>query len=461
MRHFNLFFSIAIFTAGSIAAQPPLTIEQCRAMALENNKQMVIAMAQREKAGYEVKAYRTNYLPKLSATGNYLLTTASMEKIIPPVYLPTYVPDAGGQLVPNILTSVDGVPLFKEYAFFPGMELQLKPNASYIAGLCLEQPIYTGGKITSVYRMSQLGERMAQLNEAKTRAEVILQTDEAFWSYIRVCELEKTAAAYREMVLQLQADVNNAFQAGMVPRNDLLRVQVKLNEAELQLMKAVNGVQLAGMQLCHVVGLPLNTVIITEPLPENSTDEALPLPDLTSRPEYALLADQVEFKEQQLQLVRSEFLPQVGIAGNLGYANGLKLNGTKLLDRTAFSAVVSVQIPLFHWGEGRHKVRSAMVEKKMAALQQDELTGKMELELQQALQAYEEANASVELTGRSLEQAEENLRECRDRYEAGLETLPALLEAQAMWQQAQSEQIQARSDSRLAATRYLKASGRL
>ena len=88
-------------------------------MALKNNKQMAIAAEGTEMAGYNVKAYKSNFLPKISATGNYLLTTASLEKSVPGFHLPTYIPDASGELVPNILTTVDGMPIFKEYAFFP------------------------------------------------------------------------------------------------------------------------------------------------------------------------------------------------------------------------------------------------------------------------------------------------------------------------------------------------------
>ena len=91
----------------------------------------------------------------------------------------------------------------------------------------------------------------------------------------------------------------------------------------------------------------------------------------------------------------------------------------------------------------------------------DELVEKMNLEIEQALQAYNESEARVMLTSRSLGQAEENLRESRDRYETGLETLSGLLEAQTMWQQAHAEQVRARSASRISETRYLKAAGRL
>lgn len=456
-----IFASLGLLAAIPVWGQQALTLEQCRELALENNKQMAIAAENREKAGYDVNTYRANFFPKISATGNYLFTSTHMEKTIPGGYLPTFVPDANGQLVPNILTTVDGVPLFKEYAYFPDMDLDLKLNGTYMAGLRLEQPIYMGGKVNSAYRMSKIGEQIAGLNEEKTRAEVILQSDEAYWTYVQTLELATTARAYKELVAQLLTDVQNAYDAGMKPRNDLLKVQVKLNEAELQVLQAENGVRLSRMNLCHVTGLPLTSEIEARDNLEEPVFAMLPGSDITDRPEYEMLSKQVELKEQQVRLARSEFLPNIGVAGNFGYANGLKLNGDKLLDKTSFSAVVSVSIPIFHWGEGRNKVRSATAEREIAALQRDEWAEKMDLELQQARNEWEESNMEVVLNTRSLAQAEENRQESRERYEAGMETMSDHLEAQTLWQQARSELVRARTQARLSETRYLKAAGRL
>lgn len=168
---------ILMAAAETASAQTALTVERCRQLAVENNKQMAVAAAQSEKAEYDTKAYRANFLPNLSATGNYLFTSSTMKKRVAGGYLPTFVPDAGGQLVPNILTTVDGVPLFREYAYFPDMDLELKLNGTYTAGLRLEQPVYMGGKIASAYRMARVGGQIAELNREKTRAEVILQSD--------------------------------------------------------------------------------------------------------------------------------------------------------------------------------------------------------------------------------------------------------------------------------------------
>ena len=451
-----------VLSAMPAMSQTALTVEQCREMAVENNKKMAIAAENRRKAGFDVKSYKANYFPKLSATGNYLFTSSSMKKKISGNYLPTFVPDpATGQLVPNILTTVDGVPIFKEYAYFPDMDLELKLNGTYMAGLQLEQPIYMGGKINSAYKMSKIGAEIASLNEAKTRTDVILESDEAYWTYVQTLELAKTVRAYQDLVKHLLKDVENAFEAGLKPRNDLLKVQVKLNEAALQVMQAENGVRLSRMNLCHVIGLPLDTDITADSIPDKVLQGDLPAPDLTGRSEYAMLDKQVELKSQQVKLARSEFLPNIGVAGNFGYANGLKLNGDRLLDNTSFSAVVSVSVPLFHGFEGRNRVESSQSERNIAVLQRDELTEKMELEVQQARNAFEESKMEVLLTRRSLEQAEENMRESKDRYDAGMETMSDLLESQTMWQQAHSDLVRARTSAMLCETRYLKAAGRL
>lgn len=426
-----LFFLIVAFPA---VAQETLTLERCRELALERNKSISLANENRKKAGYDTKTYLSNYLPKFSASGNYLYTNTKLKKTLH----------------------------LEELAYFPDMDINFGLSGLYTAGIRVEQPIYTGGKVTAAYKMSRIGEEIAGLQQVLSRAEVIVLSDEAYWTYMQTLELTKTAKAYRELISGLLKDINNAYQAGLKSRNDMLKVQVKLNEADLQVLQAENAVRLSRMNLCHVIGLPLTTTVNVEELPEaNELDYLLSSSDITERPEYKMLSKQVELKGQETKLTRSEYLPNIGIMGNLGYANGLKLNGEKLIDNTSFSAIVSVQIPLFNWGEGRNKVRSAKVGKKMAALQLEEASEKMELELMQALNELEETELEVTHTTRSLEQAEENLKISHDHYTVGMETLTNHLEAQSLWQKAWSDCIRAQTSARLSKTKYLKAAGKL
>ncbi|MDR1781078.1 MAG: TolC family protein [Tannerella sp.] len=456
-----------------ISAQQVYTLEQCRQMALGNNKSAAIAAAKEQKTGYDAKAYYANFFPKITASGMYLYTNSGTNYTLKGNYLPTFTPDLStGQLQPNLLTMPDGTPItgadgspvFREYAYFPDMSLDVKMNGTYFAGIRAEQPLYAGGKIASAYRMSRIGQDIAKLNTALTRNEIIVETDEAYWQHVKALESQKAAQAFSAVVNELLRNVENAVSAGMKTRNDALKVQVQVNRAELQLQQAANAIRLSRMNLCRVIGLPVTAEIAVETLDNGTNSISQPLaPDLiySSRPEYAILEKQIELKNQQVKLVRSDFLPNVGLMANYGYMRGPELNGSPLVDRASFAALLTVSIPVFHWGEGWNRIRAAKAEKQIMQLQRDDLNEKMTLELQQALDRCAESAAEVRLTARALEQAEENLRASRDHYEAGMETLADYLEAQTLWQQAWLDNINAIIKQRLNDTYRQRAAGEL
>lgn len=442
--------------------QEVLTLDRSRELALVNNKQVVAAGVMYEQSGYGLNSYKAKFLPRFSATGSYLFSTGELNQSIGETYLPTFIPDpATGTLVPNVQATVEGNPVFNHYAYIPGLSFSLKTSGAYMGGLQVEQPLYMGGKIRTAYQMARVEQEMAGINRRLTRTEVIRRTDEAYWTAVQVRELLVAAEKYKEVVAELLRNVENAFQAGMVSRNDVLKVQVKLNEADLQILRAQNGIKLADMNLCHVLGLPLNAVLTFREMQEDTLLVVDPSADITARPEYLLLEKQVQLSSEQIKLVRSDFLPQVGVMANYGYMNALKLNETPLIDRASFNAIVSVNIPLFQWGEGKNKVRSARAQKKIRELELEEHVEKMELQLIQAIQHYEEALLELQLTSASLMQAEENMQVSGAFYQSGMETLANYLEAQTVWQQSWAEQVRAKTNVRLSETNYLVATGEL
>lgn len=248
----------------------------------------------------------------------------------------------------------------------------------------------------------------------------------------------------------------------MKSRNDLLKVQVKLNEAELKLQQSRNALRLARMNLCYHIGSPMNTpnISLRDNFEETDilSDRSF---DISARPEYAMLQQQIELKRQNVALVRSDFLPQIAAMASYNYTHGVELNNSNLFSKPSFMGGISVNIPLFNWGEGRRKVSAAKREVEMAANRFEDLTRQMELEAMQARNEYDESILEVTLTRNSLSQAEENRTESNNRYQVGLETLGDYLEAQALWQKAQFDLVEARSKQRISYTRYLQATGRL
>ena len=255
---------------------------------------------------------------------------------------------------------------------------------------------------------------------------------------------------------------------------------MKLNQAQLSITRANNAYDLARMNLCQVIGMPLSSPLliakpdITSALVEevmSASDDSL---QVLSRPEYAILNEKAELARQQLRLTRSDYLPHLAAFASGGYTNGGKvtvdatssLAGTqRMYDRTLldqFSGCVGVtfSMPIFHFGERRGKIRSAKSSVRMAEIELADKREQMTLELAQARNTLREQLTALEIAQLSVEQATENLRLSRSAYDSGMETLSDHLEAQSLWQSALAEEIDARTQLIVALGKWRKAAGK-
>lgn len=446
----NLILGLLFLLPFSVKGQEVFTLQQCREMALENNRQMAAAIKQTEGARYMQKSFKGNFFPNLSAYGTNLYGSLDGSLNLPGGNLPVFIP-----VKPDV-----NIPI--GFAYFPGIDLNLEMKNIFAAGVQLEQPLYMGGKIMAAYRMSKLGTQAAQLNERLTASEVILETENAYALLVKAQELKKVATSYQALLNELMKVVESAHKHGLKPKNDVLKVQVKLNESELSLRKAENACRLAAMNLCHLIGKPLTTDLqIDGVYPNVTTAPQNEQATISDRPEYGMLDKKVAIAKEKVKLQRSELLPKIGVRGSYDYTDGLKLNKQKLFDQGSFTVAVNVTVPIFHFGERHYKVRAAKSQLEQARLEQSDLTEKMTLELTQAENNWDEAKLEAELADRSLAQAAENQRVSKSQFEAGLETLSDHLEAQALWQQAYATQVDAHFQLYLQYVKFLKAAGKL
>jgi outer membrane protein TolC len=303
---------------------------------------------------------------------------------------------------------------------------------------------------------------MADENIALTRAQVILRTDEAYMQAVRARELKQVAESYKQLLLELQKNVESAVRHGLRTRNDLLKVQVKLNEAELNIQRAQNGYRLACMNLGQIIGAD------DTPAPSQDGDDIAAIghsaptqSGVGGRPEHSILQHKADLAAQQVRLTRSDYLPTLALMGGYTYANGGEIAGRKFINNGSAYVGVALKWNLFSFGENTHKLRSARAKQQIAELELQDADEKMDLELNQARNNYEEAQTELQLNERALGQAEENMKMSRAQYDHGLEPLSDLLEAQSLWQQASANLVEARCQLRVAHTRLLKASGQL
>lgn len=441
----------SLLCSASLFPQETLSLEQCREMALKYNKEIAASARQTESARYTAKSYKGNFFPNFTASGTGIYSTADGSLGIPGGNLPVLLPDASGQFLPN-----------GSFAYFPGVDLNYKVGAVYMGGVQMEQPLYMGGKIRAAYKMALLGKEMAQMNETLTATEVILNTDRAYAQVVKAKEMKTVAEKYNAVLIELMKNVESAHRHGLKPQNDVLKVQVKLNESELSIRKAENALRLATMNLCHYIGKPLDSSLrVSDDFPQIEQDMSVRASDISSRPEYAILNNQVAIARQQVKLNRSELLPKIGVKGAYNYMHGLEVNDNPLFYKSSFSVFLNVSVPLFHFGERTNKVHAAKAKLEQSRLEQENLNEQMLLELMQASNNLDEARLESELSERSLQQAEENMRVSKSQYDVGLETLSDHLEAQALWQQAYETKVDARFQLYLSYVAYQKAAGRL
>lgn len=421
--------------AHELRAQQPmkLSMEQCRDMALTASEELKQADNRLRQAELDDKIAATARLPKIegSATGAYVLPDIEMT----------------------------------------GMELAMR--GTYMAGLTLTQPIYTGGKISAGRQMARLGRQIADQQLRMTRMDVLVDADNAYWSYIAVRRKVRMLESYSTQMDTIYKQTSSAVAAGMAIENDLLRIEAKRTEIEYQLQRARNGADLCRMALCNVIGAPLDTAIEPTDTTFNIESPTAMSLDIARRPEVGLLEKQIDVNMQRIRDARSEMLPTVGLSAGYSYYGNIKLkgfadmgNGTTVPYTQEFRdgigiAMLAVKIPIFHWGESRKKLHKARYELDNSQLELQRNMRLMSIEALQAVQNVEDGYRMIHTAESGLRQAEENLRVMRNRYAAAMSPLTDLLDAQSQWQQAQSNLIEAQTQYMIYRTDYLRATGQL
>jgi outer membrane protein TolC len=327
------------------------------------------------------------------------------------------------------------------------------------------QAIYAGGKIRTGKAAAGKGVEIQEEQKLLTASEVLLNTERAYWQIVQVTEKIVLATKYKEMLQVLQHDLKNSYDAGLIYKNDLLRVEVNLNEAALNIIKARDGLVLAKLNLAQIIGTPGNVGFSTADSVTGSFKEVV-AGNLTEvadkRPEIRLLKKALEAEELQRQMLKADRLPTFGIsASGLATAGkGVNIsNGKDFMG--SYYGLASLSIPIFDWGKKSNKIREQSF--KIAAQQEqfEETKEMINLEVQQAYLVLNQSLRSIELSQLSLTQADENLKLANDRFKAGTITGKDVQEAQTIWQQAYSSVIDAKVAYRVNEAAYKKAVGTL
>jgi len=479
-RTFLLTILVAIGTP--LLAQQALTLNQCKRFALEHNYQVRIAKEDIGLSEALSQSARTNFFPNISATGAYNRTNRNInllesDMLIPVVPFSAIDPETGrfdpsrdpaGTFVFNpisggMLYDKDGNPVFTSYAWLPKDQLSIGNKNLFVAGVNLTQPIYTGGKIRELYRISQLNSQIARLSLTKEQNELLYSVEENYWRVVSIQEKVNTVESYIELLGKLKTDLDNLYMEGIILKTDVLKVDVKANEVKLNLLKVQNGLELSRMALCQLVGLPLQSNIFLNDSLNNGftpvSNEITADSALVNRPELAMLNRAVSMAQSGVNVMKSRYLPNVGLTAGYTFLNPNPYNGFSNEFGGDWNVGVAINIPIFHWNDKAHTLRAAQHEQKKAELQLADAHELILLQVQQAKFLVAESSKKLQLAQENLNLACESLRVTSNAFTEGMVKTSDVLEAQTLWFDAHSNLIDARMENQLSAVNLRKAIG--
>ncbi len=464
-------------TAVTAAAQGVMTLDSCRSMALANNKEIKLATLKIEQAGYQKKEAAAAYKPAIDFEAAYTYNQKKLALVSEDQYLPVKNFNLATQsyeysLVTHPVTgepiTVNGNPIPSQVALLPKSALTYNIHNVFAGALTITQPIYMGGKIKAMNEITRYAEQLAMSMRNSKVEDVVYNVDAAYWQVVSLKAKHRLAESYVKLVESLDNDVKAMVKEGVATRAQLLAVDVKLNEAQVDLTRVNNGLVLSRMLLAQTCGIPVNSQFkLADEDKESLADTKLRPTDINMNSVYAQRSDihslelATKIFDEKTRVARSEMLPQIAAIGAYHAMNPNSYNGFANKFGFAFSVGIMAKIPIWHWGAHNSKIKAAEVDARMKKIELEDAREKIQLQVSQASFRYQEAFKTYEVTCANLTKADENLRMAQLAFKEGMSTADDVLKAQTAWLKANSEKIDAEIDVRLCDVYLSKVMGEL
>ena len=429
----------------SVEAQT-LSLDSCKTLALQNNHKIKEAAFDVAQSKQQKREAFTHYFPKVNA-GAFAFKAADylMKAKIPEMNLPVYDGNPANLLHPT------------QFAYVPSIPINILDYMN-VATIMAAQPIFTGGQIINGNKLAKVGYEINREKQNLTSTDVLVRTEELYWTVIALREKTKTLDSYRKLLDTLQRDVSVAHKAGLVQRNDLLKVELKRNEIDVSALRLSNGINLTQRALCQQIGIVFDSALMlldpqSEPvLPQQFYSD--PETAVSNRSEIKILNQAVVAEELQKKMTLGSNLPTAVIGVTGFYFDAMENASTNAL------AFATISIPISDWWGGVHKMKQNQIRVESARNKLAETSELLALQIEQANNELNEYYFQLGIAHKSVEQARENLKVTNDNYQAGISSMSDLLEAQSVYQHALDGQTESRCNYQVKKARYLEATGR-
>jgi len=420
------------------APERRLTLDEAIDLALKQNSILKLTrLKARERQAKTITA-RANYFPQLSAEANYWQILEKQGVTIPAGTLGVF-PDLG-PLPQHALRIEQG-----------GISLLFSQTT-------LGQPLTQLIKIRQGHRIALLDTAIAEQDVKRAESEVALRAQEAFFGLL-IARAERRAAQLQVGFAQERLrEAREAVEAGKALEVASLGARAGWLESRHALLALDNRISDVNVELCDLIGLPLDTAI--DPVaPEIQRIDAPPLDEfiktgVESSAEVRSAQYQVEKARRGVTAARADYIPEISAFGQHVWQNGVPF-----LARNNGIVGMKMNWNLFDWGKRRGVVDERRALEEQAEENLRRVKNRLQVDVEKAYRKLERSREMVEVAREAESLRKESVRLAADQLEAGVITASKARESEAALAKAEADALAASLGARLARAELDRAAG--
>lgn len=429
-------FAVILITASAAFAQEKLslTVEQAVETGLQNSKLLHSSLMKVKGSEAKVKEANALRLPSLKLSARY-----------------------------TRLSEVDPFVISTPFGSFP-----IAPGIfdTWGAQASLVQPLFTGFRLVGNVELNEQLSNATNEEYNKDKSELVFNIKNAYWSLYKATQFKKVMDETVDQIKAHLADARNLEKAGMMTKNDILKLEVQLSNVMYQQIEAENAVKLAMVALNSTIGISLNTQIeiaSTTRLTESVFDALDKLiEDATqNRPEVKAADSRVKAGEAGVTLAKSSWYPQVSLYGNYYYSKpNQRIMPTRNQFDGTWDAGVNLSVNVWDWMTTAHQTDQAQAQAEQAKDGLGMIKDGITLEVTQNYLNMKQAYKKVTLAELTVQQAGENMRVTSDKFKNGLATSADVIDAETALISAKTNLSTSTVDCELAKAKLDKSIGK-
>ena len=431
-----IFFIAAIaFNGRSIAQQKlSLTVDQAVDIGLKNSKALHLSLMKLKYSEAKLSEVNAARLPSIKLSAAY-------------------------RRLSNVPTSTISTP-------FGNFEVQPTILDNYTSQLTIFQPLFLGFRLSSSSDIAEQTAKASNEDYNKDRSDLIFNVKNAYWSLFKAAQMKNVMDETVDQAKAHVADAKNLLNAGMLTKNDLLKLEVQLSDLMFKQVDADNAVQLANVALNSVLCIPLDTQIeIASSTQFDSQDyDALNrLIDeaVQKRPEIKSADYRIKASEAGVTMAQSSWYPQISLVGDYYYNRpNQRIFPAKDEFRGTWDAGVNVSLNIWDWLTTAHQTEQAETQLSQSLDARGIMKDNITLEVTQNYLNFEQAKKKIEISEFGVKQAEENMRVTEDKFKSGMALSSEVVDAETALSTAKLNQTNSKVDYELAKARLDKSIGK-